>query len=414
MHGPAMYGSTRYGPTGGHGLGRPVARRSVLRASFGGVLGGATALAGGSRPLLAEPRYDRVRQRAPFSDPDFFPIGVWLQNPGTARAWKAAGINLYIALWKGPTRAQLDALDAAGMTAIVAQNEIALEPRYDRLIAGWFVEPDEPDNAQPIHGTNDYGAPVPPEAVIRRYEAIRQRDPTRPALLNLGQGVAWDGWFGRGPRTGHPEDYADYLRACDIASFDIYPVTSRFDPVRGRIERIGHGVTRLRQWSAHGQGIWAVIGASRIDNPDRAPAPAEIRAQAWMAIVHGAQGIVWFVHQFRPRFVEAAVLEDAQARAALTAVNAEIAALAPVLNLGVPEPDLQLDAGAGVTLRALRHDGALWLFGINDRPSQTRLRIGVPDDRPGIDLASGAAVETRGGRFTARLEGYAPLLLRFG
>ena len=24
-------------------------------------------------------------------------------------------------------------------------------------------------------------------------------------MLNLGQGVAWDGWYGRGTRTNHPE-----------------------------------------------------------------------------------------------------------------------------------------------------------------------------------------------------------------
>ena len=32
-----------------------------------------------------------------------FSIGVWLQDPGDASAYKNAGINLYIGLWQGPT-----------------------------------------------------------------------------------------------------------------------------------------------------------------------------------------------------------------------------------------------------------------------------------------------------------------------
>ena len=45
-------------------------------------------------------------------------------------------------------------------------------------------------------------------------------------LLNLGQGVAFDNYIGRGVRRNHPEDYPEYVKGCDIASFDIYP----FDP----------------------------------------------------------------------------------------------------------------------------------------------------------------------------------------
>jgi hypothetical protein len=44
------------------------------------------------------------------------------------------------------------------------------------------------------------------------YRRIRAADPTRPVLLNLGQGAAWDGWHGRGVRSNHPEDYPEYVR----------------------------------------------------------------------------------------------------------------------------------------------------------------------------------------------------------
>src|SRR2546422_571801 len=76
------------------------------------------------------------------------------------------------------------------------------------------------DNAQPKPG-GGYGDPIPPSKIIADYERIKAADPTRPVLLNLGQGVANDEWRGRGP---HPQDYREYVKGGDIISFDVYPV----------------------------------------------------------------------------------------------------------------------------------------------------------------------------------------------
>ena len=62
----------------------------------------------------------------PSKSEDYFPIAVWLQDPKFAPRYKAAGINLYLALWKGPTEEQLTALRAAGMSVICGQNDYAL------------------------------------------------------------------------------------------------------------------------------------------------------------------------------------------------------------------------------------------------------------------------------------------------
>ena len=35
-------------------------------------------------------------ENGPPSDPGYFPIAVWLQNPRNAAKYKAAGINLYV------------------------------------------------------------------------------------------------------------------------------------------------------------------------------------------------------------------------------------------------------------------------------------------------------------------------------
>jgi hypothetical protein len=47
---------------------------------------------------------------------------------------------------------------------------------------------DEPDNAQSLGQGNGYGPPIPPERIIADYHRVRMADPSRPVLLNLGQG----------------------------------------------------------------------------------------------------------------------------------------------------------------------------------------------------------------------------------
>src|ERR1700690_2499466 len=66
-------------------------------------------------------------KNGPPSDKSFFPIAVWLQDPRNAAKFKAAGINLYIGLWDGPTDDQLAALKAAKMPVICAQNAVGLK-----------------------------------------------------------------------------------------------------------------------------------------------------------------------------------------------------------------------------------------------------------------------------------------------
>ncbi len=112
-------------------------------------------------------------QNGPSGDPGHFPIAVWLQDPRNAPKFREAGINLYLGLWKGPTERQLDALRAAGMRVICAQNRVALDRRSDPTIAGW-MHGDEPDNAQKVRdratGKESYGPPVAPRKIVEDYQ----------------------------------------------------------------------------------------------------------------------------------------------------------------------------------------------------------------------------------------------------
>jgi hypothetical protein len=309
----------------------------------------------------------------PPTDPSFFPIAVWLQSPANAARYRDAGMNTYVGLWRGPTAEQLETLRAAGMKVVCHQNALSLSRKDDPTIIAW-MHGDEPDNAQAKQG-GGYGPPILPEKIVGDYRKIQEADPSRPVLLNLGQGVAWDNYIGRGVRRNKPEDYPEYLKGCDIASFDIYPAVHDHADIVGKLWKVSEGVDRLRKWGDGKKTVWNCIEASRIDNEKVKPTAAQIRAEVWMSLIHGSAGLIYFVHQFKPRFSEASLLQDAELLAGVTAVNRQIQSLAPALNsptlpdgVSVTSPD----AEAPVDAIAKRQGDSTWVFSaaMRDRPSK--------------------------------------------
>lgn len=350
------------------------------------------------------------------ADEGFFPIAVWLQSPANAERYRAIGINTYVALWRGPTEEQLDALDAAGMRVVLGQNERSLRFVDRATIAAW-MHGDEPDNAQARRDGRGYGPPIEPARIVADYEEIRRRDPTRPVLLNLGQGVAWDGWHGRGVRTNHPEDYAEYVKGCDIASFDIYPASHDRAEIAGKLEFVPFGVDRLRKWAGPERDVWCCIETTRISNPKVGPTPAQVRSEVWMALIHGAKGIIYFCHQFQPEFIEAGLLADAAMAREVGAINRQIRELAPALNA----PDATDEAtvisrheNVPIDHVVKRHGGAAYVFAVAMRDGETTGRFemkGLGDGRVEV-IGEERTIDAKDGAWEDRFGGYQVHLYR--
>lgn len=353
----------------------------------------------------------------PPADENYFPIAVWLQNPANAARYQAAGINLYVGLWRGPTSNQLAALQQAGISVICSQNRAGLENKDNPVIVGW-MHGDEPDNAQSLPQGKGYGPPILPAKIVQDYERIRTTDPSRPVVLNLGQGVAWDNYIGRGVRRNHPEDYPEYVKGSDIVSFDIYPVVHEKPEIAGHLEFVAKGVERLRGWAGPERPVWNCIECTHISNTEKKATPQQVRAEVWMSLIHGSRGLIYFVHQFKPVFKEAALLDDPVLLTAITAINQQIHQLAPVLNSRSVTEGITVkssDADAPIAWMVKRRADALYLFAVNMRNRPTRGAFS------GRELAAGVAAEVLGesrrlkvgaGEFNDDFKGYEVHLYR--
>lgn len=354
----------------------------------------------------------------PSKESSFFPIAVWLQNPKNAGKYKAAGINTYVNLHKGPTEAQLSALKKADMKVICYQNETGRKNIDNPIIIGW-MHFDEPDNAVRLKNGKGFGPPVDPGKIVANYEKLAANDPSRPILLNLGQGVAWDGWYGRGKRTNCPQDYPEYIKGCDIASFDIYPVVHSKPEVAGKLWYVAKGVDRLAKWSDGERIVWNCIECSQIKNEKVKPTPQHVKAEVWMSIIHGSTGIIYFVHEWKPKFKEAALLSDKQLLPAVTQINREIRSLATVINSPTIDAISEVsvsDKNVPVASMAKKHDGWTYIFSVGMRDGKTDAAFniaGLPAKTTIEVLGENRTIKSQEGAFSDHFEPWDVHLYRY-
>ena len=327
-----------------------------------------------------------------------FPIAVWLQQTSNAKAYHDMGINTYVGLWNGLDSKQWEQLLAADMRLLAPQNDFALSLGNHPMLSGWTLG-DEPDNAQWNEREKRYDPCIEPEKIIAQYKRIKEKDPSRPVYLNLGQGVAFTQWVGRGACTGNTSLYREYIKAADIVSYDIYPVNNNDTIVRGKLWYVAKGIDSLHVWSNHQKPVWCWIETSKIgkDSP-RKPTPGEVRTQVWMALIHGVKGFGYFCHSFLDTQDDAAPLHDAEMREGLTAINREVTALAPALNAPtLPEyASVEVVPGAiPVDIMAKEWNGAHYLFAVAMRPGASEATFRV---------ASGKSVEVIGENRTLKVK----------
>jgi hypothetical protein len=316
-------------------------------------------------PLMAgeiDHHYYAKWKNGPPADSTFFPIMVWWQPVSLASQYKTCGINIYQA--PDFSSGELDSLKSIGLYAACGQSQALLSDPNRDIIIEWLHQ-DEPDLAQEI-SPDVYGPCISPESTMSLYRKWKAADPTRPVEIGLSQGVSFTSYKGRGACSGRTDMYPEYCKSADIIGFDIYPVTSRDTAVAGNLWYMPKGVDSLYRWSNYEKPVYTCIECTHI-NSRVLPTPAQIRTEVWMALIHGAKGILYFCHEWQPSFAEAAWLTRyPEIKSAITVINHQIIDLAPVLNSPTiyDKATVSINQPAQVDIMVKVHDGYTYLFAV--------------------------------------------------
>jgi len=375
----------------------------------------ATVMAGLMRPAIEPDKYlpweggsayYKKWVNGPPSDPSFFPISVCYQSAGNAARYKAIGVNQYIGPVSRRQGEGLELLQQAGMALIGSQNAANLSGPQKDILHGWFLF-DEPDNAQAKPG-GGYGSCILPPAMIQQYRDVVAKDATRPAFLNFGQAVVNEKWPGRGADcSGHYEQYPEYIQGADIVSYDVYPVNNNLP-----LWWVGEGVDRLRKWADYKKPVWDWIETTAY-NAGPKPTVDDVRSEVWMSLIHGAMGIGYFCHVFKPAADDAGPLDDPPMREALTALDAQMRELAPALNTPSVANGVDTQSSNPATpIDAMlkRQGGSTYLFAMGARPGGATVAMfklrGAPRNVVATVLGESRTILVRGGVFQDRFANY--------
>jgi hypothetical protein len=372
-------------------------------------------------------------------DEKFFPIGVWTQNPADAGKYKALGINFYYGLWNGPTAGQIQELKRHGMGVVCHFNEYAKEKLLDEPAVWGWMHSDEPDLALAFprkilkgpggkelikkhwpevyneldldrNEYNGWGLGLHPVNDIQAgYQAIKKDDPNRPVFLQLSAAVAQDGIEkGRGDRSGKTWEYPLYMEGSDVVSFDIYPVAYG-NP--DKLWQISKGIDQLKAWGSGDRPRMAVLEAGF---GEVWASKHQQRAQLWLAINHGAEGITWFVHRWTKEnnqqkfYSDKMPLKHPEIGQAVKELNQEVLNLASVINADKPEGAAEAK-GAELDLGARRKDGVLYIFAVEraGKAGQAEITLKGIEQAEIEVLGENRTLSCRNGTFTEDFEPWA-------
>jgi hypothetical protein len=315
-----------------------------------------------------------------------FPIGVWLQHATDAATYKAIGVNTYIGLWMFPCTDShycelasdaLPLLKSAGMKVYAGDdlNSVAWiqanSADFGSTIVGYMLG-DEADMNK-VSGDPVVAAASMPDAWQSRCDAIKAADPSRARYANFGKGFALNPWAGYHVDAGSTQaaDFAKYVEPTTLLSSDYYGITDPYEPLSSHgIWTYGRAVDNTKISCANSRPVWGFVEAS-------APFPevnsnqirnrmlaTDIMPAIWNMVVHGAQGFVYFCHDFSTTGNTGGALHEPGMPAAMQAVDASVQQYADVLLTGTTVSGVSASTGAavGVTTLAKLFNGTTYIF----------------------------------------------------
>ena len=136
--------------------------------------------------------------------------------------------------------------------------------------------------------------------------------------------------------------------------------------------------------------------------------PKQVKAEVWISLVHGADGHHLFLHEWKPKFNEHALLDDPQMLAAVTAINRQIRELAPALNSPTVKDALKVESSntdVPVAAMVKKQGGATYVFAVAMKPGATDAAFtldGLPAGAQVEVLGEDRKIEPADGKFKDR------------
>jgi len=133
-----------------------------------------------------------------------------------------------------------------------------------------------------------------------------------------------------------------------------------------------------------------------------------------MALIHGASGITYFVHEWKPSFREDGVFRYPDTVDEIRRINAQIANLAAVLNSATVPTGVSIDAPIEIAAMMKRHGADTYVFAVNMERRGAEARLALADVKGGRALVVGEDrfVDLNGGSIEDRFEAYAVHIYR--
>ncbi len=367
------------------------------------------------RAIDGGPNYYAAWTNAMPTNASFFPIGVWGSYDHTLANIaidKARGLNTYV--WYADTaQYQIDNIRNSGMWGVVDQagdggragrETVArlTDDELDMRCATCFSQLESTIGSLPRDG--------------------------RMVYANYGKGVLL--WQSDSSAQRWINGTAAFGEYQNIVSSDLYwftdpnqltMVAPSWVPEAGqtigrdKVERganYGYQIDRMRYLDGLDgvrQPVWAFVEVgcpwSECGGDFDAIKPAEIRSAVWHSIIAGARGIIYFQHTFAGPsgcVTHHALREPgtcyAAVQSAVTALDSQVAQLAPVLNAEFA--DGYVTASGGVRAMAKKGPDGAWYVFAGSTGGATTATFTVAAGRSVEVLFEGRTVALSSGRFT--------------
>ena len=296
----------------------------------------------------------------PYLSDAFFPIGLYDVPEERLQEIASAGFNLVVN--GGKDARYLDRARAAGLRVIPylrlsKMKEDAQRVRGKRSVVAWYLF-DEPDLNK-----------MPPEKYHQLAKELRRLDRTRPIYLTV-----WN-----------PLRYGEFVEACDILAPNPYPIINAA-PEMNELRWVA-AVLDEGKALADDRPVWAIIQAFWAEPTwPRNPTPEELRAMVYLALNHGADGIIYFSYKSGDR----PLVEHSELFSAITQINGQIQSLRGALLVEPSVENVRVEAvDEGEEGRedsgfdaSLRQFGEAKLFIIvNPDPIARRARVLIENDK---------------------------------